>query len=88
MFYTRLQATLTLGWFAALGIIFSTRVALGAPASLRDGAIWLLVAGIPALVLAPLFRGAPQTVAEVLYEAEHTALPAVRIGTDSHAPRG
>jgi hypothetical protein len=88
MFHTRLHATITIGWFIALSAVFSMRIAFGVPTSFRDGLVWLLLGGIPAVVLAPLFRGAPTTVAEVLYDTEQVAPPVMHVGHDIHVPRG
>jgi hypothetical protein len=61
------------GWFMAVVLALSVRAALGVPPSFVEAAAALAVALAPALMVLTVFRGAPpQTIAEVLYDAEHT----------------
>ena len=61
------------GWFMAIVLTLSVRAALGLPPSIAEAAAALAVALAPAFMILTVFRGAPpQTVAEVLYDAEHT----------------
>ncbi len=69
----RLRVVVVAGWFAALIAMLGAGVALGVPATLTQTVEVFLVGCIPAMVLLKVFRGAPPpTVAQVLYDADHT----------------
>jgi hypothetical protein len=60
------------GWFMAVVVALGVRAALGVPPSLLEALGGLAIALAPALMVLTVFRGAPpQTIAEVLYDAEH-----------------
>jgi Na+/melibiose symporter-like transporter len=70
----RFYMTVISSWFAALVVLFAVRVVLGGPTSLTEGVVLMLIGCVPAFVLMVVFRGAPpQTVAEVLRDAERTS---------------
>ena len=72
MSLTRFHFVALAGWFMAVVLTLSVRTALGVPPSITEVAAALAVALAPALMLLTVFRGAPpQTIAEVLYDAEH-----------------
>jgi hypothetical protein len=61
------------GWFMAVILTVAVRTAIGLPPSFIEGMAALAIALAPALMVMTVFRGAPpQTVAEILYDAEHT----------------
>lgn len=61
------------GWFVAVILTVAVRTAIGLPPSFIEGMAALAIALAPALMVMTVFRGAPpQTVAEILYDAEHT----------------
>ena len=56
----------------AVILTVAVRTAIGLPPSFIEGIAALAVALAPALMVMTVFRGAPpQTIAEVLYDAEH-----------------
>jgi hypothetical protein len=56
----------------AVILTVAVRTALGLPPSVVEGVLALAIALAPALMVMTVFRGAPpQTIAEVLYDAEH-----------------
>ena len=60
------------GWFMAVILTVAVRTAIGLPPSFIEGIAALAVALAPALMVMTVFRGAPpQTIAEVLYDADH-----------------
>jgi len=60
------------GWFMAVILTVAVRTAIGLPPSFVEAIAALAVALAPALMVMTVFRGAPpQTIAEVLYDAEH-----------------
>ena len=60
------------GWFMAVVLTVAVRTAIGLPPSFVEGVAALAIAVAPALMVMTVFRGAPpQTIAEVLYDAEH-----------------
>jgi hypothetical protein len=80
----RFHLTALAAWFMTLVVALAIRIAAGLPLSLA-GAVGAMALGcVPAMVLLMVFRGAPpQTVAEVLHEAERPArrraIPATRL---------
>ena len=61
------------GWFVAVILTVAVRTAIGLPPSFIEGMAAFAIALAPALMVMTVFRGAPpQTVAEILYDAEHT----------------
>jgi hypothetical protein len=61
------------GWFMAVILTVAVRTAIGLPPSFVEAVAALAIALAPALMVMTVFRGAPpQTIAEVLYDAEHT----------------
>jgi hypothetical protein len=61
------------GWFMAIILTVAVRTAMGLPPSFIEAVAALAVALAPGLVVMTVFRGAPpQTIAEVLYDAEHS----------------
>jgi hypothetical protein len=61
------------GWFMAVILTVAVRTAIGLPPSFVEAIAALAIALAPALMVMTVFRGAPpQTIAEVLYDAEHT----------------
>ena len=57
----------------AVILTVAVRTAIGLPPSFIEGMAALAIALAPALMVMTVFRGAPpQTVAEILYDAEHT----------------
>ncbi len=67
-------------WCLAAAVLFGVRLALGLPPSLAGGIAIVLLGCVPAVVLMKVFRGAPpQSIAQVLYDAERVAGPAAGI---------
>ena len=60
------------GWFIAVILTVAVRTLIGVPPSFIEGMAALAIALAPALMVMTVFRGAPpQTVGEILYDAEH-----------------
>ena len=60
------------GWFMAVILTVAVRTAIGLPPSFVEAIAALAIALAPALMVMTVFRGAPpQTIAEILYDAEH-----------------
>jgi len=61
-------------WTLAVIASFGARLALvSAPMSLTEGLAWGFVAGAPAAIVVAVFRSpSSSTIAQVLYDAEHT----------------
>jgi ABC-type nickel/cobalt efflux system permease component RcnA len=78
---TRMHAIATIAWLVlVLGVLGLRIAAAGAPTLAESGG-WVLLGALPILVVYRVFRGAPpNTVAQVLYNAEHAADAA---GSDS-----
>jgi hypothetical protein len=56
----------------AVILTVAVRTLIGVPPSFIEGMAALVIALAPALMVMTVFRGAPpQTVAEILYDAEH-----------------
>jgi hypothetical protein len=61
------------GWFTVVALTIGIRTLGGLPPSGAEAAAAVALMLGPALVVLTIFRGAPpQTIAEVLYDAEHT----------------
>ena len=61
----------------AVILTVAVRTALGLPPSFIEGTAALMIALGPVVMVMAVFRGAPpQTIAEVLYDAEHMSNPA------------
>jgi hypothetical protein len=58
-------------WFAVIVVLFALTVVWGAVPTVSAGAFWLLVCLGPPAVLLLVWRAPTQTVAELLYDANH-----------------
>ena len=58
-------------WFAVIVVLFALTVVWGAVPSVSAGAFWLLAFLGPPAVLLLVWRAPTQTVAELLYDANH-----------------
>jgi hypothetical protein len=75
--FTRFHLVVIGGWFTAVAVTLGVRTMIGLSPSLVEAFMAFGVAVLPALILLAVFRGAPpQTIAEVLYDAEHNRNPA------------
>ena len=71
--YSRLPIIVLAAWIAALLAMFGLPVVFGMSVPLTVAVAGMLLTGIPLALFLLLFRGArPQTIAEVLYEAEQS----------------
>jgi hypothetical protein len=66
---TRTQ--LIAAWFGLVIVLFAVSVVLGATTSLSAGVLWLLACLAPPAVMLLVWRAPTQTVAELLYDANH-----------------
>jgi hypothetical protein len=66
---SRLQ--LIAAWFVLIVVLFALTVFWGAQPSVSAGAFWLLACLGPPAVLLLVWRAPTQTVAELLYDANH-----------------
>ena len=90
MSINRFHATITLGWFAAIIVALGARIVLLAtPVSMPESFGWLVVGSVPAYIAWSVFKGAPRTIAEVLYDAENGKTPGTSgPRSESHVARG
>jgi hypothetical protein len=58
-------------WFAVIVVSFALTVVWGATLSVSAGALWLLACLGPPAVMLLVWRAPTQTVAELLYDANH-----------------
>ena len=58
-------------WLAIVVVLFALSVAFGAQTSVSAGVLWLLACLAPPAVMLLVWRAPTQTVAELLYEANH-----------------
>lgn len=76
MSLTRFHLVVIGGWFMAVALTLVARTMFGLSLSLVEASMAFGVAVLPALILLTVFRGAPPpTIAEVLYDVEHTKNP-------------
>jgi hypothetical protein len=69
-------------WLVVVAVSMLARVELSSiPVSLIEGVGWLLLAAIPAIVVLSVFRGAPRTMAQMLYDTDHQAEPVPVVAT-------
>jgi hypothetical protein len=70
-------------WAAVvLALLGSRAVLLATPISVAEVAGWLVLAAAPPAILRVVFRGASSSIAQVLYDTEHSA------ETDGQRPSG
>jgi hypothetical protein len=61
-------------WLAVVAVAIVIRMMFGtASLSMTETLGWLVVGSVPAVVVLSVFRGAPQTTAQMLYDTEHSA---------------
>ena len=58
-------------WFAVVVVLFAVSVVWGARTSVSTGVLWLLASVAPPAVMLLVWRAPTQTVAELLYDANH-----------------
>jgi hypothetical protein len=58
------------GWLIAVAGLFAVRLVMGVPPSFTDVFAALVLGCVPAVVFMRVFRGSPQTVAQLLYDTE------------------
>lgn len=58
-------------WFALVIVLFAVSVLWGAKTSVGSAELWLLACLAPPAVMLLVWRAPTQTVAEVLYDANH-----------------
>ena len=76
MSLTRFHWIVMGAWFTAVVLTVVVRISWGLPLSAWEVVAAFGVALAPAPIIMMVFRGAPpQTIAEVLYDAEHTKNP-------------
>jgi hypothetical protein len=72
MSLTRLQLIVVPSWFLAVVALFIVRSTTGVPFTLASGLAALLLAIVPTAIFMVVFRGAPESIGQVLYTAEQT----------------
>ena len=71
MLKTVSRAQLIAAWFALVVVLFAVSIVWGATTSVSAGALWLLACLAPPAVMLLVWRAPTQTVAELLYDANH-----------------
>jgi hypothetical protein len=69
----RTHTTVITIWFAALMVVAGVAVAAGVDVSVSRIIALVVFGCAPALVLVLIFKGAPQSVGQMLYETDHAA---------------
>jgi hypothetical protein len=60
-------------WLVAVVAAIGIRMVFGtASVSMTEGLAWLIVGSVPAVVVLSVFRGAPQTTAQMLYDTDRS----------------
>ena len=78
----RFRQAVIASWLVVIALAMLVRVSFTQPAvSLIEGLGWLMLASVPAIVLLSVFRGAPRTMAQLLYDTDHPAEPALAVIT-------
>ena len=68
------QRSIVIAWLFAVIAAIVLRIVLGASAiSITEGLGWTMLGGVPIVVVLSVFRGAPQTMAQLLYDTDHPA---------------
>jgi|KBSSwiS6_1023812.scaffolds.fasta_scaffold10282_3 quinol-cytochrome oxidoreductase complex cytochrome b subunit len=62
---------LVAAWFALVVVLFAVSVVWGAETSVSSAVLWLLACLAPPAVMLLVWRAPTQTVAELLYDANH-----------------
>jgi hypothetical protein len=65
------RTQLIAAWFAIVVVLFAFSVVFGAETSVSAGVFWLLACLAPPAVMLLVWRAPTQTVAELLYDANH-----------------
>jgi hypothetical protein len=65
------RAQLIAAWFAIVVVLFAVSVVWGARTSIGAAELWLLACLAPPAVMLLVWRAPTQTVAELLYDANH-----------------
>jgi hypothetical protein len=74
---SRFRQAVIASWLVVVALSMLARVALTTfPLSLIESLGWLMLACVPAIVVFSVFRGAPQTMAQMIYDTEHQSQPA------------
>ena len=69
---SRFRLTVVASWLVVVALSMLARVALTTfPLSLIESVGWLMLACVPAIVVFSVFRGAPLTMAQMIYDTEH-----------------
>jgi hypothetical protein len=77
----QLHRSIVVAWLVAVVAAIAVRIAFGATSvSITEGLGWLMVASVPAVVVLSVFRGAPQTMAQMLYNTDHPARAKQAVG--------
>jgi hypothetical protein len=71
MLKTVSRVQLVAAWFAAIVVLFALSVVLGASISVGASELWVLACLGPPAVMLLVWRAPTQTVAELLYDANH-----------------
>jgi hypothetical protein len=70
----QLHRSIVVAWLIAVVAAIAVRIVFGATSvSITEAVGWLMVGGVPAVVVLSVFRGAPQTMAQMLYDTDHPA---------------
>ena len=65
------RSQLIAAWFGVVVVLFALSVVWGAETSVSAGILWLLACLAPPAVMLLVWRAPTQTVAELLYDANH-----------------
>jgi hypothetical protein len=60
-------------WFVALAAYLAIRISLGVTIGAAEVVTMILMGCAPALVLITVFRGAPRTIGQLLYDTDHAS---------------
>lgn len=78
----RFRLVVVASWLVVVALSMMARATLSAvPISMMEAMGWLLLACGPAMVVLAVFRSAPRTMAQMLYDTDHPTNPAVAVST-------
>lgn len=76
----RFRLLVVASWLVVVALSMLARVTLSTvPITMIEAMGWLLVACGPAMVSLVVFRSVPQTMAQMLYDTDHPATPALAV---------
>lgn len=73
MSLNKFHITAIAAWFVTLVVLLGARFTLGIEVTAGQILTLLLVGAVPVIVLVAVFRGAPRTIGQILYETDQTS---------------